>query len=198
MIIIGLTGSIGMGKSTTAELFSTEGIPVQNADEVVHNLYAGRAAPLVEAAFPGSTKDGIVDRQSLGKFVIGKPDAMKKLEAIIHPMVAEEREKFLNEAEEAGSVFALLDIPLLFETGGDKYCDFIVVVTTSAEEQRKRVLSRPGMSVEKFESILASQIPDSEKRKRADYLVDTSFGVDAAREQVIAIIEAIIAGVGKS
>ena len=191
MIIVGLTGSIAMGKSTTADIFRQENIPVHDADAVVHALYTGKAAALVERQFPGSTRDGAVDRSALGKFVIGNPKAMKQLEAIIHPLVAKEREKFLKNAEKQGAAITVLDIPLLFETGADQICDYIVVVTTSAKMQKQRALSRPGMSVVKFEKILASQMSNSEKKKRADFIVDTSFGVDKASEQVKALLEVI-------
>ena len=188
MIILGLTGSIGMGKSTTAEMFRNEGIPVHDADSAVHALYAGKAAPAIEAAFPGTLADGIIDRKKLGTFVIGKPDQMKKLENIIHPLVAVERDRFLSKASQDGAELVVLDIPLLFETGGEKHCDHVVVVTAPREVQERRVLARPDMTKEKFLSILASQIPDAEKRRRADFVIDSSLGLDHARAEVKKII----------
>ncbi|MEN3794005.1 dephospho-CoA kinase [Fulvimarina sp. MAC3] len=188
MIVLGLTGSIGMGKSTTADMFEVEGVPVYSADAAVHRLYAGRAAPLIEEAFAGTVVDGSVDRQKLGEAVVGKPDAMKRLEAIVHPLVREEETEFLDGAREKGAALAVLDIPLLFETGGETRCDKVVVVTAPAEVQRNRVLARAGMSEAKFEGILAAQMPDADKRKRADFLIDTSKGLDAARLQVRDII----------
>lgn len=188
MIVAGLTGSIGMGKSTTAAMFADEGIPVHDADRAVHELYAGRAAPLVEAAFPGTVTDGRVDREKLGRLVIGKPDAMRRLEAIVHPLVREEEQRFLHDARRAGAKLAILDIPLLFETGRDKDMDAVVVVTADADVQRERVLARPGMTDEKFRAILAKQVPDAEKRAKAGYLIDTGRGLDAARTRVREII----------
>ena len=191
MIIIGLTGSIAMGKSVTAELFRQQGILVHDADAVVHELYSGPAANLIEQEFPGVTVDGKVDRNALGKFVIGNPLAMRQLEAIIHPLVAQERKRFLQEAESKGVTIVVLDIPLLFETGIDRLCDYVVVVTTMAEIQRERVLSRPDMRAEKFEKLLASQLSDREKRKRADFIVDSSYGIENAGKQVKELLEAI-------
>jgi len=191
MIIVGLTGSIAMGKSVTADLFRQQGIPVHDADAVVHELYSGPAANLIEQEFPGVTVDGKVDRNALGKFVIGNPLAMRQLEAIIHPLVAQERKRFLQEAESKGVTIVVLDIPLLFETGIDRLCDYVVVVTTMAEIQRERVLSRPDMSAEKFEKLLASQLSDREKRKRADFIVDSSYGIENAGKQVKELLEAI-------
>lgn len=191
LVILGLTGSIGMGKSTTAQMFRDEGIPVHDADAVVHELYAAKAAPLVESEFPGVVKDGAVDRSLLGSRVIGKPEAMKRLEAIIHPLVAEARENFLKECTKAGHSIAVLDIPLLFETGGDQHCDGVVVVTASAHEQRRRVLDRPGMTVEKLEAILAKQVSDAVKRQKADFLIDTGQGIEAARRRVTEILAAV-------
>jgi len=188
MIVLGLTGSIGMGKSTTARLFAEEGVPVHDADAAVHALYEGEAAPLVEAAFPGTTRDGRVDRALLGKVVVGNPDAMKRLEAIVHPLVAKARDRFLEEACSNGAAVAVLDIPLLFETGGEKLVDAVVVVSAAPEIQRQRVLERPGMTVEKFEALLAKQMPDAEKRRRADYIVDSGHGIEAARAQVRKIL----------
>jgi dephospho-CoA kinase len=191
MIILGLTGSIGMGKSTTAKLFAEEGVPVQDADAVVHALYEGEAAPLVEAAFPGTTRDGKVDRGLLAKVVVGNPEAMKTLEAIVHPLVARARDRFLADARAAGAPVVVLDIPLLFETGGDKLVDAVVVVSAAPDIQRQRVLERPGMTSEKFEALLAKQTPDSEKRRRADYIVDSGHGIEQARIQVREILAKI-------
>lgn len=189
MIVIGLTGSIGMGKSTTARMFSEEGVPVHDSDESVHRLYAGAAAPLVEAAFPGVTIDGKIDRTILGGKVLGNPAAMKTLESIIHPLVRADADEFLRRSRESGAKLAVLDIPLLFETGGRDRVDKVVVVTAPADVQRARVLARPGMTVDKFEAILARQVPDVEKRRQADFIVDTGKGMDAARDAVRGIIE---------
>lgn len=194
MIILGLTGSIGMGKSTTAGMFREAGIPVHDADAAVHELYSGAAAPLIEIAFPGTVIDGVVDRRKLGERVIGKAQEMKRLEAIVHPLVAEMRNRFLEEAAANGAELAVLDIPLLYETGGEKLCDYVVVVTAPAEVQRDRVLARPEMTEEKFQAILAKQVPDAEKRKRADFTIDTSLGFEAARQQVKAIITDLVTG----
>jgi len=188
MFILGLTGSIGMGKTATAKMFAEEGVPVQDADAAVHALYEGKATPLIEAAFPGTTAGGKVDRVKLGTMVIGKPDAMAKLEKIVHPLVAQERDGFLADAEKAGADIVVLDIPLLYETGSDINCDAVVVVSAPAEVQRARVLARPGMTEERFAAILAKQMPDADKRARADFIVDTSQGFDAARQQVREIL----------
>ncbi|MBL1404507.1 MAG: dephospho-CoA kinase [Hyphomicrobiales bacterium] len=191
MIIIGLTGSIGMGKTTTAKMFADEGIPVQDADKVVHDLYCGKAVAVIEAAFPNTTKDNKVDRVALGKIVVGNSDAMKKLETLIHPLVKKERDVFLKTAQKNDIKIVLLDIPLLFETGMDKLCDTIIVVTATPEEQKNRVLARDGMSEAKFKKILASQMPDVNKRELADYIIDTSKGIKEAKLQVLRIIEKI-------
>lgn len=191
MIRLGLTGSIGMGKSTTANMFRDEGIPVYDADATVHDLYRAEAAPLVEAAFPGTVVDGVVDRAELGKRVLGDPEAMKRLESIVHPLVHRREQAFLASAGEAGAFMVVLDIPLLFETGGRNRVDRIVVVTAPPEVQRQRVLERPGMTAGKFESILARQVPDREKREGADYIIDTSLGMEAARRAVREIIDDI-------
>jgi dephospho-CoA kinase len=191
MIVIGLTGSIGMGKSTTAKLFEAEGVPVADSDAIVHALYSGKAAPLIEAAFPGTVIKGVVDRAKLSTHVIGNPTAMKRLEAIIHPLVREAQNEFLKTAKVGGEKFAVVDIPLLFETKAETRVDKIVVVTAPAEIQRERVLARPGMTVEKFESILAKQLPDAEKKKRADFIIDTSRGLEAARSDVQAILTSL-------
>ncbi len=193
MIRIGLTGSIGMGKSTTAKMFAAEGIPVHDADATVHALYSGRAAPLIEAAFPGTVSDGKVDRTLLSPHVLGKPEAMKKLEAIVHPLVREEEQLFLQRARADHRRIVMLDIPLLFETGGEARVDVVVVVTADADVQRERVLARPGMSEDRFEAILAKQMPDAEKRRRAHFLVDTGRGMEAAERQVRAILKALAA-----
>lgn len=188
MIVLGLTGSIGMGKSTTARMFAEAGVPVHDSDETVHRLYAGKAAPLVEAAFPGTTADGSVDRAKLGARVLGDAAALKKLEAIIHPLVRADADAFLAKHRNAGESIVVLDIPLLFETGGRGRVDKVVVVTAPAEVQRQRVLARPGMSEEKLAAILAKQVPDAEKRRLADFVIDTGKGLDAARAAVAAII----------
>jgi len=188
MIRIGLTGSIGMGKTTTGGLFADAGVPVNDADAAVHELYRGKAAPLVEAAFPGTVKDGAVDRQALARKLADDPDAFKRLEAIVHPLVREREEEFLKRNREAGADLVVLDIPLLFESGADARVDRIVVVTCDPQLQHDRVLARPGMTEEKFAMILSRQMPDAEKRKRADYLVDTGHGIEAARQRVNEII----------
>jgi dephospho-CoA kinase len=184
MFILGLTGSIGMGKSATAKMFAEAGVPVHDADAVVHALYEGAATPAIEAAFPGTTRGGRVDRTELGKRVLGDEAAIKKLESIVHPLVALARERFVTESERSCAPVAVLDIPLLYETGGDQRCDAVVVVSAPAEIQRQRAFERPGMSEEKLAAILAKQLPDEEKRRRADFVVDTSRGFDAARAQV--------------
>ncbi len=188
MIVLGLTGSIGMGKSTVGLFFAERGVPVYDADAAVHRLYAGDAAPLIEAAFPGTTTDGTVDRARLAERVIGDPAALRRLETIVHPLVRRAQERFLAEAEAAGAAVAVLNIPLLFETGGDRLCDAVVVVSAPAETQRARVMGRPGMTEEKFTGLLAKQMPDAEKRRRADFVVDTSTDFDSTRAQVRAIL----------
>lgn len=185
--VLGLTGSIGMGKSATAALFRDLGIPVHDADDAVHRLYGGRAAPAIEAAFPGTVRDGIVDRARLGSAVIGQPDRMRVLEAIVHPLVREEEERFLSAAA-AGAALAVLDVPLLFETGGEGRCDAVLVVTAPPAIQAARVLARPGMDPDKFAALLGKQMPDAEKRRRADFVVDTGSGFPAARAAVAAIV----------
>jgi dephospho-CoA kinase len=191
MFILGLTGSIGMGKSATAKMFAEEGVPVHDADAAVHRLYEGAATPLIEAAFPGTTSGGKVDRAKLGQRVLGDKDAIARLEAIVHPLVTQSRERFIADAERSNANIAVLDIPLLFETGGDKRVDAIVVVSAPAEVQRARVLERPGMTDDKLAIILTKQMPDAEKRARADFVVDTSKGFDAARAQVREILKAV-------
>ncbi|MEM9278411.1 MAG: dephospho-CoA kinase [Pseudomonadota bacterium] len=188
MIRAGLTGSIGMGKSTTSEMFRQEGIPVYDADATVHALYSGEAVPLIEKAFPGTTENGTVNRVELGNRVLGNAEVMKKLEMIVHPLVHQKEREFVQKAEDRGESLVVLDIPLLFETGGYNRVDKIIVVSAPAEVQRERVLSRPDMTEEKFSAILAKQIPDEEKRKRADFIIDTSLGMVSAREAVQEII----------
>lgn len=194
MIVLGLTGSIGMGKSTTAKMFAEAGVPIHDSDETVHRLYSGVAAPLIEAAFPGTTVGGVVDRAKLGARVLGDTGALKRLETIIHPLVRVDADAFLARHRNAGESIAVLDIPLLFETGGRGRVDKVVVVTAPAEVQRQRVLARPGMTEEKLAAILAKQVPDEEKRRLADFVIDTGQGLDAARAAVDAIIAELIGG----
>jgi dephospho-CoA kinase len=184
MIVLGLTGSIGMGKSTTATLFVEAGVPVYDADAAVHRLYEGEAVAAIEAAFPGTTANGKVDRNRLSACVVQDSAAMRRLEEIVHPMLGASRQKFLQEAEQSGAPVAVIDVPLLFETGGEKRVDAVVVVTTTAELQRERILARPNMSEEKLEAMLARQMPDAEKRKRAHFVVDTSHGLDPVRARI--------------
>jgi dephospho-CoA kinase len=191
MFILGLTGSLGMGKSATAKMFADEGVPVHDADAAVHRLYEGEAVALIEAAFPGATVAGKVDREELARRVLGDAGAVKKLEGIVHPLVRRDAEQFLERASRAGASVALLDIPLLFETGGEKRCDAVVVVSAPANIQRARAFERPGMTEDKFAALLAKQMPDAEKRARADFVVDTSKGFDAARAQVRDILARI-------
>lgn len=188
MIVLGLTGSSGMGKSATARMFAEEGVPVFDADATVHEIYAGDAAPLVEAEFPGVTVVGKIDRERLAAKVLNDPAALKKLEAIVHPLVRKAQQDFRAQAEKDGAPISILDIPLLFETGGDQRVDAVVVVTAPADVQRARLMERPGMTEEKMTSLLARQMPDSEKRRRADFLIDTSRGFDAARSDVRKIL----------
>jgi len=191
MFVIGLTGSIGMGKSTTAGFFADAGVPVYDADAAVHALYEGEAVAPIEAAFPGTTRDGKVDRDALGKRVLENPEALKRLEAIVHPLVRQAQARFLREAEAQGTAIVVVDIPLLFETKGEERVDAVVVVSAPPDVQRARVLARPGMSAERFDAILTKQMPDAEKRRRADFVVDTSGGFEDARAQVHAILAAV-------
>lgn len=191
MIIIGLTGSIGMGKSTTSEMFKALGVPVNSADDIVHQLYQGEAAPLIEAAFPGSAPDGVVNRQILSEHLLAAPEGFSRLEAIIHPLVRARERDFIDAARESGAAMVVLDIPLLFETGATNRVDTIVVVSCAADIQRQRVMARPGMTEDKYQAILARQTPDAEKRARADYVIDTGNGLDAAERQVADIVAAL-------
>jgi dephospho-CoA kinase len=191
MFILGLTGSLGMGKSTTARFFAEAGVPVHDADAEVHRLYEGAAVPAIEAAFPGTTGGGKVDRNKLAARVLGDEAALKRLEAIVHPLVQEAERRLLAQAQASGEKVAVLDIPLLFETGGDRRVDAVVVVSAPPEVQHARVLERPGMTMQKLEALLAKQMPDAEKRRRADFVVDTSRGFEAARAEVRAILDAV-------
>jgi dephospho-CoA kinase len=184
MIILGLTGSIGMGKSTTAKLFAEAGVPVYDADATVHMIYEGEAVPAIEAAFPGATAGGKVDRARLSEQVVRDPAAIKRLEQIVHPMLRAYHQKFLTDAEQSGAPVAVVDVPLLFETGGQDRVDAVVVVTTTPEMQRERILARDNMTNEKLDAILARQLPDAEKRKRADFVVDTSDGLEPVRARI--------------
>ncbi len=194
MIIIGLTGSIGMGKSTTAEMFAGLRAPVYDADAEVRRLYAkgGAAVAPVEAEFPGVAPEGAIDRVRLADRVLGDPDALARLNAIVWPLMSGAREVFFQRARSQGAAIVVLDIPLLLETGGEKNVDTIVVVSAPPDLQRRRVLDRPDMTPAKFESILAAQMPDAEKRARADFVVDTSRGLEAAREQVAVIVGTLL------
>ena len=190
MVVLGLTGSLGMGKSTTARFFAEAGVPVFDADAAVHRLYAGEAAAAIEAAFPGTAGEHGVDRAKLAQAVVGDPAALARLEAIIHPLVRREELRFIAEASEAGAPVAVLDIPLLFETGRASLVDAVVVVSAPPEVQRARAFERPGMTEEKFRALVAKQMPDEEKRRRADFIVDSSRSYDSARTQVHAILRA--------
>ena len=192
MRILGLTGSIGMGKSTTAKLFAEAGVPVYDADAAVHKIYEGEAAPAIEAAFPGTTVEGRVDRAKLSAKVVHDPAAIKQLEQIVHPMLGASRKKFLDDAERAGAPVVVMDIPLLFETGGEKRVDAVVVVTTSPESQRERILARGTMTSDALDAILARQLPDAEKRERADFVVDTSHGLDPVRTRLRDILAEVV------
>jgi dephospho-CoA kinase len=191
MVILGLTGSIGMGKSTTARLFADEGVPVHDADAAVHRLYEGDAAPLIEAAFPGTTRNGRVDRPMLASRVFGDPVALRTLEGIVHPLVHKSEKVFLEECRKGGAKVVLLDIPLLFETGAESRVHKVIVVTAPSDMQRLRVFERPGMTEEKFKAVLTQQMPDAEKRRRADFVVDSGRGLEHARGQVRDILAAV-------
>ncbi len=192
MRILGLTGSIGMGKSTTAKMFEEAGVPVYDADATVHRLYEGEAVAAIEAAFPGTTVNGRVDRTLLSPRVVHDADAMKRLERIVHPMLRAHHQKFLDDAEKSGAPVAVVDVPLLYETGGESRVDAVVVVTTAPEVQRERILAREGMTPEKLDAILAKQLPDAEKRKRADFVVDTSHGLDPVRIRIREILDQVV------
>jgi dephospho-CoA kinase len=191
MILLGLTGSIGMGKTTTAALFRDAGVPVYDADAAVHTLYApgGAAVAPVEAAFPGVVVDGAIDRRKLSERIMADPSALARLEAIVHPLVAAERAAFLESAK--GADVVVLDIPLLFETHAEGMVQAVVVVSAPEAVQRSRVLSRPGMSEDKLAALLARQTPDAEKRRRADFIIETDTGLEAAAQRVAEILATV-------
>ena len=195
--ILGLTGSIGMGKSTTAGFFRAAGVPVHDSDAVVHRLYEGEAVGAVEAAFPGVAVDGTIDRAKLAQKLVGHPDAIRKLEAIVHPLVRAVSERFIAEQAARGARVIVLDIPLLFETGGETRVDAVVVVSAPTDVQRARVLSRDGMTAEWLDALLARQMSDAEKRARAHFVVDSSRSFDSARAQIHGILRAITASPGR-
>ncbi|MDX5365829.1 MAG: dephospho-CoA kinase [Alphaproteobacteria bacterium] len=199
MLLVGLTGSIGMGKSETAKMFRALGVPVYDADAAVHKLYekGGKAVEPIRTAFPSAIADDAVDRKELSRCVLGLPDEMRKLEAIVHPLVGEAQMNFLRENMEAGAHMVVLDIPLLYETGGETRVDVVVVVSAPYDLQKTRVLARPDMDEAKFAAIHAKQVPDAEKRKRADFIVESDKGLDHARAQVAAIVEALKSREGK-
>jgi dephospho-CoA kinase len=200
MIVIGLTGSIGMGKSTTASIFQAEGVPVYDADAEVRALYAagGEAVGPVEAAFPGVIRQGAVDRRLLGDRVLGDSEALNRLNGIVWPLMGAARKRFFESAEARKSEFVVLDIPLLLETGGEGAVDVVVVVSAPEEIQRERVLAREGMTTTKFDAIRAAQMPDAEKRRRADFIVDTSQGLESARHQVRNVLAILRVGAGQA
>lgn len=193
VFVVGLTGSIGMGKSAVSEMIRRTGVPVWDADAAVHELYApgGKAVAPVGSRFPAAVVDGAVDRDALSKQVLGNNDAICDLEKIVHPLVGEHRQTFFAEAEADGHGLVVVDVPLLFETGGNERMDHVVVVSARADQQRERVLARPGMTAEKFESILARQVPDAEKRSRADDVIDTSTTLAETEEAVILLVESL-------
>lgn len=188
MLRIGLTGSIGMGKSTMAKLFAEAGLPVNDADAVVHDLYSGEAAPFVDAVFPGTMREGAVDRQELARQLALRPDGFKQLESIVHPLVRQREVEFIERERAKGTEMVILDIPLLFESGAEKRVDAIVVASCDPQIQRQRVLARPNMTEDKFNMILSRQTPDAEKRARADYVIDTGHSIDMARQRVAEIV----------
>ncbi len=195
MLRVGLTGSIGMGKSTTAQMFRDEGVAVLDSDQIVHDLYRGAAVEPIEAAFPGVVVDGVVDRAKLSERVLDDPAAMRRLESIVHPLVWEARDRFLKEREDQGDRIVVYDVPLLFETGAEDSVDVIIVVSAAEDVQKARVLARPGMTEEKFAAILEKQTPDSQKRARADFVVHSDKGLEPAREEVRRILRILEARV---
>lgn len=191
MLVIGLTGSIGMGKSKVAAHLRARGVPVYDADAEVHRLYRGEAAPLIEAAFPGATRNGEVDRAELSRILLSAPGRIREVEGIVHPLVRKTQTAFLEAAAKAGHEIAVLEVPLLFETGGEKRVDVTVVVSAPAAVQRQRVLARAGMTAEKLDQLLARQMPDEEKRRRADFVVDSSGPIEETQAQVDRLLESL-------
>jgi dephospho-CoA kinase len=191
MLIIGLTGSIGMGKSTAASQFARRGVPGFDADAEVHRLYAGKAVPAVAELFPNAVQDGVVDRALLAAEIAGAPEKLRALEAVVHPLVAEAEIAFLRQAEAEGAEFAVLEIPLLFEAGAEARVDVTVVVSAPADQQRQRALARPGMSPEKFDQLLRRQMPDAEKQARADFVVDSSVSLEDMQNQIDKILDSL-------
>lgn len=189
--VLCLTGSLGMGKSSAAKFFAEADVPVHDSDAIVHALYEGEAAAAIEEAFPGATVSGKVDRAKLAAMVLGDAAALARLEAIVHPLVGGLRDKFLAEAQARGAPIVVLDIPLLFETGADRLCDAVIVVSAPYEVQRRRAFERPGMTEDKFAALIAKQMPDAEKRRRADFVVDSSQSLDHARAQVHDILRVV-------
>ncbi len=191
MLVIGLTGGIGMGKSAAAQHFAQAGVPVFNADSCVHRLYEGEAVGPIEAAFPGVTRGGRIDRTLLGERVAGSEARLRELEAIVHPMVVAAEIEFLIAQEDKGAKLAVLEIPLLFETGAEARCDVTIVLSASPETQRSRVLARPGMTVDRLEHLLARQLPDADKRARADYVVDSGTSLERMHAELDKLIESL-------
>lgn len=191
MLILGLTGSIGMGKSTAAALFRQEGVPVHDADDAVHRLYRGAAVPVIEAAFPGTVANGVVDRRLLGERVLADPTAIAHLERLVHPLVESDRRSFLASVRAAGGRLAVFDVPLLFETGGERLCDLVIVVSAPADVQKARVLAREGMTEARFASILQKQMPDAEKRRRAHLVIQSGLGLESAQRQIKGILRSV-------
>lgn len=191
MLCLGLTGSIGTGKSTTSGMFRRHGIPVYDADATVHDLYSGEAVPLIEFAFPGSTRAGQVDRKALSLLLAGQPERFRALEAIVHPLVRSRELRAREAAKQAGHPLLVLDIPLLFETGGEARCDLVLVTTVNPIEQKRRVMARPGMTEALFHDLLRRQMPDHEKRARAHAIIDTGFGMAAADAEIRAFLRAV-------
>ncbi len=192
MIVAGLTGSIGMGKSTVAAYLRAKGIPVHDADKLVHQLYAGEAAPLIEAVFPGTVRDGVVDRVLLAEQVIGSVEALKKLEAIVHPLVRRAEWRLLLKEQDKGAEVAFLEIPLLFETEAQHLFDAVIAVSAPADAQRERMMQRPGMTAEKLEALIARQWPDAKKRQMADFVVDTGLPIEDTYRQIDAVLKEIM------
>lgn len=196
MFKLGLTGSIATGKSTALKAFAELGIPTFSSDDVVHELYRAEAVAPIEAAFPGVTADGVIDRQKLSAILVDHPERLRDLEAIVHPLVRGRIAKFLAEAEASGASLAVVDIPLLYERGVDWGLDAVVVTAVDEPEQRRRALARSGMTVEKLDAILARQMPQAEKKRRADYILDTSRSIESTRDDVAALVRKLTGNPG--